>query len=104
MGVPVITLAGRAHAGRVGVSLLSNLGLAEWVAQTREDYISRATLLSEDLVRLAAMRETLRSRMEASPLCNGVAFADRMEQAYRAVWKIWCDSGSGEVRKEETES
>src|SRR3990167_5743644 len=31
MGVPVITLAGSTHAGRVGVSLLNNSGFKEWI-------------------------------------------------------------------------
>ena len=32
MGVPVITLAGNTHASRVGMSLLTNIGLPEFVA------------------------------------------------------------------------
>ena len=38
MGVPVVTLAGRTHASRVGVSLLSHAGLAEWVASTPGEF------------------------------------------------------------------
>lgn len=100
MGVPVITLAGRAHAGRVGVSLLTSLGLTNCVAETHEDYVSRAGALAEDLPSLVELRKTLRSRMQKSPLCNGPAFAGKMEQAYRAMWNTWCDSKPQEVRQE----
>ena len=36
MGVPVVTLAGNTHVSRVGVSLLTHVGLAEMIAQTPE--------------------------------------------------------------------
>ncbi len=39
MGVPVIVLAGSSHVGRVGVSILSNLGLVDWIATSRDGYI-----------------------------------------------------------------
>jgi predicted O-linked N-acetylglucosamine transferase (SPINDLY family) len=37
MGVPVMTLAGRTAVGRAGVSLLSNVGLPELIAQSSEE-------------------------------------------------------------------
>ena len=40
MGVPVVTLAGASHAGRVGVSMLTNVGLPDLVARD-EDEIRR---------------------------------------------------------------
>ncbi len=40
MGVPVITLAGDRHASRVGLSILSTLGLTEFAAQTSDQYVA----------------------------------------------------------------
>jgi len=37
MGVPVVSLAGKVHMSRVGVSLLSNVGLAELIADSPEE-------------------------------------------------------------------
>jgi predicted O-linked N-acetylglucosamine transferase (SPINDLY family) len=92
MGVPVITLAAKRHAGRVGVSILSNAGFGEWIAQTPEQYITLAAGLAEDVQKLAALRASLRQRMSDSPLCDGQAFARKIETAYREIWRAWCAS------------
>jgi predicted O-linked N-acetylglucosamine transferase (SPINDLY family) len=90
MGVPVITLAGATHAGRVGVSLLTRVGLPELIADSEDDYIHRATALARDLPRLTELRASLRQRMAQSPLCDGKAFARDVEAAYREMWREWC--------------
>lgn len=90
MGVPVITLTGRAHAGRVGVSLLAAAGLSELIARNPDEYIAIAKGLASDPARLAALRSSIRPKLAASPLCDGVAYARRLEEAYRAAWRRWC--------------
>jgi len=92
MGVPVMVLAGRTHAARVGVSILTGLGLSELVAKSREDYVQMAAALARDCRRLNALRKGLRPRMQASPLMDGHGFARRVESAYRAMWRRWCAS------------
>ena len=42
MGVPLVTLTGNSYVSRMGVSLLTNLGLPEWIARTPEEYVSLA--------------------------------------------------------------
>ena len=42
MGVPVITLPGKAFAHRHAASHLHNAGLADWVADTPEKYLAIA--------------------------------------------------------------
>jgi predicted O-linked N-acetylglucosamine transferase (SPINDLY family) len=93
MGVPVITLAGRTHAGRVGVSLLTRVGLPELIAENEDDYVQRAVTLARDPERLAALRAGLRPRMTQSPLCDGPSFARHVEAAYREMWRGWCAGG-----------
>jgi len=88
----VIALAGRTHAARVGVSILTGLGLSELVAQSREEYIQTAAALARDCRRLDALRKGLRQRMQDSPLMDGPGFARRLESAYRAIWRRWCAS------------
>ncbi len=90
MGVPVITLAGRTHVSRVGVSLLSNVGLAEYVADDPDQYVQIALDLAADKSRLAELRENLRRRMEQSPLMDAPGFARNVEAAYRTMWQRWC--------------
>jgi predicted O-linked N-acetylglucosamine transferase (SPINDLY family) len=93
MGVPVVALAGKAHAGRVGVSQLSNLGLTELVGNSTEEYVAIAARLARDLERLSALRTELRSRLAASPLTDAPRFTRNLEQAYRGMWQEWCVGG-----------
>ena len=90
MGVPVVTLAGDRHAGRVGASLLTRIGLAELVAETTDGYVETAVRLAGDLDGLPARRLALRDRMMLSPLCDAAGFARDVEAAYRAMWRRWC--------------
>jgi predicted O-linked N-acetylglucosamine transferase (SPINDLY family) len=90
MGVPVVSLAGTSAVGRVGVSVLSNLGLPELVAHAPDQYVQIALGLANDLPRLKELRSTLRPRMEASPLMDAPRFARNIEAAYRAMWINWC--------------
>lgn len=86
MGVPVVTLAGRTHAGRVGVSLLSNLGMTELICRTQEEYIATATRLAANLEHLSALRKKLRPCMTVSPLLNASRFTTCLEREYFAMW------------------
>lgn len=90
MGVPVVTLAGQAHATRVGVSLLGRIGAEDLVAQTRQDYVRLASRLAQDPDELARRRAGLREQMSSSTLCDGRRFAQDVEAAYREMWKKWC--------------
>ncbi|HEY4328487.1 MAG TPA: tetratricopeptide repeat protein [Phycisphaerae bacterium] len=93
MGVPVITLGGKTAVGRGGVSVLSNLGLPELIAQTPEDYIRIAVALAQNLPRLQELRATLRTRMQNSPLMNAVEFSQNLQSAFRSMWREWCAEG-----------
>ena len=91
MGVPVLTIAGNNHRGRVGVSLLTAMGLEkEFVATDVHDYVARATAWGRDPRRLAEIRSTLRPRMEKSPLRDEVGMTRALEDAYRGAWQSWC--------------
>jgi protein O-GlcNAc transferase len=91
MGVPTITLRGQTAVGRGGVSILSNIGLTDWIAETPDQYVSIATEKSKNLASLSELRSTLRDRMLNSPLMNAGRFAADMESAYRRMWHGWCE-------------
>jgi predicted O-linked N-acetylglucosamine transferase (SPINDLY family) len=91
MGVPVVTLAGDCHAGRVGASLLTRIGMDDMVARTSATYLAAAVNLASDPVRLSALRAGLRDRISASPLVDAVCFTRNLEQAYRSAWQHWCE-------------
>ena len=89
MGLPALTLAGRPPLGRIGTSLMSNLGLTEWVAQSESDYVARALALSADRAALAELRAGMRDRMRNSPVMDGPGFARGVEAAYRTMFEGW---------------
>jgi predicted O-linked N-acetylglucosamine transferase (SPINDLY family) len=90
MGIPVVTLAGERHAGRVGVSLLSTLGLPQLIARNESDYLELAVSLARDNLLRQRLRTSLREMMRDSPLCDGAGFCQGVESAYREIWTGWC--------------
>ncbi len=92
MGVPVLTLLGKTVVGRAGWSQLCNLDLKELAAETPEQFVSMAARLADDLPRLQELRRSLRPRMSQSPLMNAGLFATQMEQAFREIWRRWCET------------
>lgn len=85
MGVPVVTLAGVAHVGRTGASLLSAVGLPELVASTADEYVSTAARVIDDAGWRGQLRATLRQRLAASPLLDGAGLARALEAAYEGL-------------------
>jgi predicted O-linked N-acetylglucosamine transferase (SPINDLY family) len=90
MGVPVITLAGKVSQSRTGVSILSNIGLPELVAQTPEEFVHKAMNLANDLPSLSILRAGLRERLQKSPLTDAPRYARHIEATYRNLWREWC--------------
>jgi protein O-GlcNAc transferase len=91
MGVPVVTVRGDRHSGRVGASLLSTVGLDALIAHDIEEYVSIALRLAHDRSRLTHLRGSLRAQVAASPLCDAPSFARKIESAYRSMWRHWCE-------------
>ena len=89
MGVPALTLAGRPPVGRIGATLMNNLNMPEWVAESQSDYISKACNFAKDFETLALLRSSMRERMQNSPLMDGAGFARAMEASFLEMFKKW---------------
>jgi protein O-GlcNAc transferase len=87
MGVPSITIPGSTAVSRGASCILSILGLSDWIARTPEEYVSKAVAMNHALRKLADLRNTLRRRLQQSPLMDGQGFAAAMEEALRRVWR-----------------
>lgn len=87
MGVPVVTLAGETAVSRGGLSILTNLGLPEFVAHTHEDYVRVVRELTSDRPRLRELRTSLRGKMAGSILTDGKHFAKEFGEALLTMWR-----------------
>jgi protein O-GlcNAc transferase len=92
MGVPTITLVGEYHMSRVGLSILSRVGLGFFAASTPKEYVAKATALAQNIEALSQIRSSMRARVATSGLCYAKGFAHSLEAAYRKMWHRWCRS------------
>lgn len=86
MGVPTLTLAGNTLLERQGMSMLSCVGLNDWVAETTEDYVNKAVSFAHNLEQLSQLRATLRHTMSQSPLVDAVQFSRDFTQLLLTLW------------------
>lgn len=91
-GLPVITLAGRQGQSRTSASLLTAIGLPQFIASDADGFvaIAREWAAPGQRERLAALRAGLRERMQGHGLCDGPAFTRALEALYRGAWTTWC--------------
>ncbi len=96
MGVPVVTLVGRRHGSRFGLSILQNAGCGEFITESRDAYVEKAAALAARPDVLRVLRRTLREKIERSPLMNVKQYMMELEGAYKAVWQSWVRAGGQE--------
>jgi len=89
MGVPVITLAGNNAKSLCGVSLMSRVGLPEFICHSEDEYVQCAVKFANDLPALNTVRQSLRARMDA-PACQPATITRHLEAAYLEMWRKWC--------------
>ncbi len=84
-GLPVVTCAGEAFAGRVAASLLRAAGLPELVTATLAEYEELAYELATQPERLAAVKAKLAAQRESCALFDSARFARHLESAYATM-------------------
>lgn len=90
MGVPVVSLFGERHHERVGLSMLTNVGLSDLAAGTVDEYVEKAVKLSEDTERLTALKMTLKDILFNSPLSDTLSFKKEFENVMREIYNKNC--------------
>jgi predicted O-linked N-acetylglucosamine transferase (SPINDLY family) len=88
MGVPVVSKLGNTVASRVGSAILSAAGLPEFIATDDDRYIQIA--LDPDRERLRSIRRGLPAFI--AERCGPAAYTRAVEDAYRTMWRRWCDT------------
>lgn len=92
MGLPVVSLRGVTAVSRAGATLLANVGLSALAVDSPAAYVQAAVSLAGDLEHLGRLRTELRAKMLGSPLMNAPRFARNIEEAYRQLWRRWCET------------
>lgn len=87
MGVPVITLKWPTIVGRLSTSILTTLGMTDWVAETKEDYIRIAVEKAKDLQTLSDTRNGLRTKLESSIIGDYKTYTKEVENEYLKMWE-----------------
>jgi len=85
MGTPVLTLAGERHSCRVGVSLLSAVGLENWVAKDVNEYIEKAITFAAHSKDNPEQRLQIRNQFLESALCNTQSFTKDLESLFQSL-------------------
>ncbi len=75
MGTPILALEGDSYVSRQGVSLLTAVGLPEWIAADREALVAKAVGCCQAPERLAKRSKGLRERLRRSPLMDHAGYA-----------------------------
>lgn len=89
MGVPMVTLMGSRAIQRTSGSLLTNVGLTGFMANSGDEYVDLAvSWVTDRKHELAGIRHDLRDRFLASPICAG--YTEAVEAAYRHCWREYC--------------
>ena len=91
MGVPVVALRGNTIPGRLGASALHALGLDDFIANDREDYIEIALRMANNPGYLKELRTSLRARILTGPVGSPSLYVGAVEEIYRDIWTEWCD-------------
>ena len=85
MGVPVISLYGKRHGSRFGLSILKNVGLEELAVDSLDEYIRRAVMLAGDWELLTILRKNLRAMMKKSPLMDSKNYLREIQSAFKKI-------------------
>ncbi len=84
-GLPVLTCAGNAFAGRVAASVLSAIGLPELIATSLDEYEKVALMLARNASALAELKSKLSQNRDTSPLFDTRRFCQHLETAYTEI-------------------
>ncbi|MCP1659285.1 O-linked N-acetylglucosamine transferase family protein [Neisseria perflava] len=92
MAVPTVTLALPGMIARQGEQLMSAAGLAEFVCQTKDEYIEKALYWADEKNRakLTALRAQMRDQVLTSPVFDSKTFSEDWCKLIREIWRDQC--------------
>jgi len=87
MGVPVVTLSGERYIERLSETMLSAVGLNDWITHDHPSYVARVERAANNVAGRRALRGKLRGQIRDSALCRGRDLAGRLEDAYEGMFE-----------------
>ena len=91
MGVPVLTMVGNTIMSRLTGSIMTRVGLTEFVTRDAKAYVSTAQELTSDLSKLSEIRNKLRSSAQQY-IFNANLYVEELEKACRDIWVNHCQN------------
>lgn len=93
-GVPCVTLTGPRAPSRVSASILTTLGLTDWIASTPDQYVEIAK--RQAVADLSELRAGLPDRVRHSVIGDVPRYTRELENVYRNLWRAWISQVAGE--------
>ena len=87
--MPVVTRRGQSFASRVAASLLDELQLNAWVADTEQEYLRIAIELAQNPLQLADVKKCLQENLLSGSLFNPEQYAKNLETAFHHIYQRW---------------
>lgn len=83
MGVPAVTMYGAREDTRLGLSILSRVGLENLAVDSLEKYVAQAISLANDRDKLDDLHKTLRKKLESAKALNPAKYVRTLEMRIR---------------------
>lgn len=90
MGVPTLTMPGATMPSRGGACWLNHLGLSEYIARDKDEFVEKALTLPRATEALNVQRLGMRERCLASAAFQPATVAAGLSAALRTMWRRWC--------------
>jgi predicted O-linked N-acetylglucosamine transferase (SPINDLY family) len=90
MGVPVVAKLGNFTNSRVTASILTAVGLTDFVASDDDNYLEIATRFASQPEVLSGLRAGLPARIANSEAGDAVRYTRAVEAHYRRFWRDYC--------------
>ena len=86
MGAPVVTLNWPTIVGRLSTSVLTSVGMTDWVATTKSGYVQLAVEKASDVDGLVEVKKGLREKFNESIIGDSVEYCKAVEEEYLKMW------------------
>lgn len=87
VGLPLLTLMGKAFPSRVAASLLQSIGMSELITRTLVDYVEKAIHIASDSSEIFRLKKQLEEARLSGPLFDSIRFTKNLETAYQFMYK-----------------